>query len=140
MSLGYLARIQAAREPQVGPDFVCTGFEHLHPDYQRRGLGSLTDALTSISNAITGANRALSVGAIPAAADVLADPALPAVIEQVTVLRSLQTSSGGGPGIGLSNVVTPLKVYVATQRSPWIIPAAVVVLLGVPFMLGRASK
>jgi hypothetical protein len=43
---------------------------------------------------------------------------------------------GDVPGIGLCRVVTPLKIYVATRKNPYIIPLAIAGILGVPFFLG----
>jgi hypothetical protein len=103
-------------------------------------LSGVADALNTVADTIMGTTHALEAGAIPAATEVLRDPALPEVIRQVTVIKSTEKAGGGGPGIGLSNVVGPLKVYAATRLHPWLIPVGVVVLLGVPFLIGRATK
>lgn len=89
-------------------------------------------------------------------AQVIGDPALPEVLSLVKQLYVLETSrpkAGGGTstgpidyraGVGLSAAVMPLKVVLYVRKNPWVVPAAVAGLLGLPLMLGfslgRASK
>ena len=85
------------------------------------------------------------------------DPALPTVVDLVKQLYALEASRPGGPpapkptgpvnykaGIGLSAAVGPLKAILYVRKNPWVVPAAVAGILGLPlllgFTLGRASK
>jgi hypothetical protein len=43
-------------------------------------------------------------------------------------------------GLGLRYVVTPLRAAVFAKQNPWTIPVALAAVLGIPFLLGRASK
>jgi hypothetical protein len=81
-----------------------------------------------------------------AATAVATDPSLPVVVDLVLKLQSIEKSkaAASGPsgpsipsrGVGLRNVVGPLKMFVAIQERPWILPATVVGILGVTFMGG----
>ncbi len=90
--------------------------------------------------------RALSV--VEAGKAILDDPALPQVTTLVMRIQRAQQAKAaraGRPpstakGVGLSSVVKPLELYAYSQERPWVIPALVVGLLALPFMLGRASK
>lgn len=90
------------------------------------------------------------------AAQVIGDPALPQVLSLVKQLYDLETSRPGGApstssgpvnyraGVGLSAAIAPLKVVLYVRKNPWVVPAAVAGVLGLPLMLGfslgRASK
>jgi len=81
-----------------------------------------------------------------AATAVATDPSLPVVVDLVLKLQSIEKkkAASAGPsapsvpsrGVGLRNVVGPLKMFVAIQERPWILPATVVGILGVTFMGG----
>lgn len=79
-----------------------------------------------------------------AATAVATDPSLPVVVDLVLKLQSIEkgkskasgTASVPSRGVGLRNVVGPLKMFVAIQERPWILPATVVGILGVTFMGG----
>ena len=97
--------------------------------------------------------------------DILSDPALPEVTKLILKLNDLQqaapvkvtvkTPAKPGakpvakpvvkqivkpaakvPGIGLSNIVLPLKAYVYTQEHSWVIPVAIGAVLAIPFLIG----
>lgn len=94
----------------------------------RRGLGDLTDILGAGANAIN-------------------DPCIGQVTALLTELHDLQPPStpgaAPGPGVGLCSAVTPLQLFVATQKSPWILPVAAIGivggLIGIGWMLGEDS-
>lgn len=77
-----------------------------------------------------------------AGANALADPCIGQVTALLTELHSLQPGSGGssGPGVGMCSAVMPLQLFVATQKSPWILPVAAIGivggLIGIGWMLG----
>lgn len=51
---------------------------------------------------------------------VLEDPALPAVVQRVEIIRGLEQSSSGGAavkGVGLSKIVKPLDWYIWYRRN-----------------------
>ncbi len=75
--------------------------------------------------------------------DVLEDPALPEVLDLVQQVVDLETSSGGGggggasgPGVGLSDAITPLRAYLFVRRHPWVPYAAAFGVVAVPFLIG----
>jgi hypothetical protein len=92
-----------------------------------------------------------------AATAVATDPSLPVVVDLVLKLQKIEkdkaaSAAPGAPstvsfstsnffavpsrGVGLRNVVGPLKMFVAIQERPWILPVTVVGILGVTFMGG----
>jgi hypothetical protein len=79
---------------------------------------------------------------VSAAAAVATDPYLPEVVDLVLKLKtseksSSSTSSGStGKGVGLRNVVGPLRFFVKVQQKPWILPVAVVGIVGTIFAAG----
>ena len=81
---------------------------------------------------------------VAAAEQILADPALPEVTQQVMKLREIEKQRAKGqpsagkpaPGIGLGRIVKPLKFFVKTREQPvygWLIVAAII---GLPFLVG----
>ncbi len=74
-------------------------------------------------------------------ANVLQDPALPAVVGLVAELKSIEVSKGvpgaaSQPGIGLRAAVSPLSLFVVHKKNPWLAPVAVLAILGIPFFVG----
>lgn len=70
---------------------------------------------------------------------ILDDPALPQVATIVMDLHDLEPKTPAGapsPGLGLNKLVMPLKAYRYTRRHWWAMPAAIGVVVGVPFLLG----
>ena len=76
---------------------------------------------------------------------VATDPYLPEVVNLVLKLRSLEkkttaqtgpAGAGTGAGVGLRNVVGPLRTFVKIQERPWILPVAVVGIFGTVFAAG----
>lgn len=71
---------------------------------------------------------------------VLSDPALPQIVGMVAELHAMQPPSapGGAPGagIGLNSIVKPLEAFVYYKKHTWVLPVAVVALIGLPFILG----
>lgn len=69
---------------------------------------------------------------------IVMDPGLPLVISRIRTLHDLeQGSSTPGqpsppekPGIGLQRLVKPLDYYIYYRRNPWVLPAAVVGVVG----------
>jgi len=82
------------------------------------------------------------VSTVTAAAAIVKDPYLPEVVNLVLKLQSLEKTSvkeGGGStgtGVGLRNVVGPLRAFVKIQEKPWILPVAVVGIFGTIFAAG----
>lgn len=103
--------------------------------YTRTGLAGPLDPLVGAIKKF-----APTVGsALEAGKAILDDPALPKLTGYVLELKTLQTKRGGGAptkGIGLSDIVTPVKYYVAFQKNRWIAPVAALAILGLPFLLG----
>ena len=82
-----------------------------------------------------------------AAAAVATDPALPTVVDLVLRLKAIESgksppsgSSAPSSGVGLRNVVAPLKMFIAIQERPWILPVTVIGVLGVAFAAGYLTK
>jgi len=86
-----------------------------------------------------------------AAKAVALDPYLPQVVDLVLKLEAIEkgesssSSSSSSPisssnGVGLRNVVGPLKTFVAIQEKPWILPVAVVGIVGTIFAAGYFTR
>ena len=77
-----------------------------------------------------------------AAAAIVKDPYLPEVTRLVLKLQSLEkgtaakSSGSTGTGVGLRNVVGPLRLFVKVQEKPWILPAAAIGIVGSIFAAG----
>lgn len=79
------------------------------------------------------------------AAAVMADPAWPEVACRVSQLRAIEARKPvpgcakmnvGAGGVGLRKALPPLRAYVYAEQHPWVKPAALAVVLGLPFLLG----
>jgi hypothetical protein len=75
------------------------------------------------------------------------DPSLPIVVDLVLKLKAIESgkasssgSSAPSRGVGLRNVVAPLKMFIAIQKRPWILPATVIGVLGAAFAAGYLTK
>lgn len=90
-------------------------------------------AYTAMSGLVSTAN---------AAAAIATDPYLPEVTTLVLKLQSLEKGSTAksegstGKGVGLRNVVGPLRLFVKIQEKPWILPVTVVGIFGMVFAAG----
>lgn len=82
------------------------------------------------------------VSTASAATAIVTDPYLPEVVGLVLKLKSLEKTSSSkgegstGAGVGLRNVVGPLRTFVKIQEKPWILPVAVVGIFGTIFAAG----
>ena len=74
-----------------------------------------------------------------AAAAIATDPYLPEVTNLVLKLKELE-KDGGGKGVGLRNVVGPLRFFVKTQEKPWILPTTVIGVFGLVFAAGYFAR
>ena len=83
---------------------------------------------------------------ISSAGNIASDPYLPEVtclIGQLSAIKSgqtpgacNQTPDGLPGGVGLSDAVKPLRWYVYAKQNPWVFPAAVFAVIGLPFLIG----
>ena len=99
--------------------------------YRRRrplqGLGDLASVLSTAS-------------------DVAADPYLPELICRIQQLKNInngqavaicaETPEGIPGGVGIGNLMMPLRGYVYAQQNKWVYPVAILAILGIPFLLG----
>jgi hypothetical protein len=75
---------------------------------------------------------------------ILDDPALPQLTGYVLELRAIEAKKGKAApaGIGLSEIVPPVRYYVYTKKHAWVVPAlvvaAVAALVGLPTLVGYA--
>ncbi len=71
---------------------------------------------------------------------IVTDPGLPETIQLAMRMRALAVAEGGpadtSPGVGLSKINGPLRLYVEARESKWMIPAAIAAVVGLPFLLG----
>ena len=95
----------------------------------RKNLGSAWDDAAGALSVIESGLSTLGPY-LPTIQNVLDDPALPAVLYRVKVLRSLEIggngTSGGDPsirGIGLSRALGPLDAYIWYRKNPWVVYA-----------------
>lgn len=53
---------------------------------------------------------------------IVADPALPAVVQRIDVIASMESASTGSStaGVGLSKAVPVLDAYIYVKRNPWV--------------------
>lgn len=103
--------------------------------YERTGLAGPLDFLVGeVKKYVPSVGSALEAGKA-----ILDDPALPKLTGYVIELQKIQQKRGGGApskGIGLSDIVTPVRYYVAYQKNRWVLPVAALAILGLPFLLG----
>jgi hypothetical protein len=99
-----------------------------------------TPRLSAVGAAYDDLNRAVANVSTVAAATtkILSDPALGEVAALILELQlyARDEQSGGGAGIGLKDIVTPLKYYVALKRNPSLGWLGLGALIGMPFLLG----
>jgi uncharacterized membrane protein len=67
-----------------------------------------------------------------AAAAIARDPYLPEVVQLVLELERTEDDQG----VGLHNVVGPLRTFVKIQKKPWVLPVIAIGLVGGIFALG----
>jgi hypothetical protein len=82
------------------------------------------------------------VSTAQAAAAIAQDPFLPEVVGLVLELKEQEKSAEGssGRGVGLRNVVGPLRTFVAIQDKPWLVPLAVAAGFGLIFAAGYFTR
>jgi hypothetical protein len=76
-----------------------------------------------------------------AAAAIARDPYLPEVVGLVLELEKAEGKAAPGApstgaGVGLRNVVGPLRTFVKIQKKPWVLPVIAIGLIGGIFALG----
>ena len=86
-----------------------------------------------------------TLSTVQAAAAVATDPYLPQVVALVLKLQAQESKSAGtsgstGRGVGLRNVVGPLRTFVKLQAKPWILPTVVVGIVGTIFAAGYFTR
>lgn len=102
---------------------------------RRRGRGiAMGDLLSSIE------------GAVGAGAEIATDPYLPETVCHIQQLAQINagqavqactnTADGLPGGIGLSSLMTPLRAYVYYKQNTWVLPLAILAILGIPFYFG----
>lgn len=137
---------------------------------QPQSLGATRGFVRQRRRAAMGDISALDVANVFAAAsdvssamhDAVADPYLPSVIQSVieldatenrqpwplpdrgqnvvNQLRGVFSPTPGSSGVGLGPVATALKGYVYAKQIPFGVPIAIGLLLGIPFLIGRAMR
>ena len=93
-------------------------------------------AYTAMGGVISTANAAIAVAK---------DPYLSEVVTLVLKLQAQEAKSAGisgstGRGVGLRNVVGPLRLFVKIQEKPWILPVAVIGIVGTIFAAGYFTR
>jgi hypothetical protein len=82
-------------------------------------------------------------GAAQLGARILLDPYLPQAITLVTQIADEATgpsgSDPGSPGVGIQDLIFPMKAVLFVQRNPWAPWVGGLVVLAVPFLLGMAT-
>lgn len=76
----------------------------------------------------------------------LADPALPHVLQLGQQIAAAETgpsgNNPGAPGIGLEHAVLPLEIFLFTRRHPWVpyvaLPLALLLPFGIGLLVGRS--
>ncbi len=66
---------------------------------------------------------------------IVADPALPAVVQRISVIASMESASAGSStaGVGLDKAVPVLDAYIYVKRNPWVpwaVGLGIVALIG----------
>lgn len=107
-------------------------------------LPMISTTITPLSGAgLGGLAWSDMTGAINLGVRILADPALPDVIKVATEIADLQTGPSGrtpnAPGVGLSDLVAPMRAYAYVLRHPWVPWVAGAGVFLVPFLLGMAT-
>lgn len=82
--------------------------------------------------------------------NVATDPYSQELLCQVQALQTIgrgggmptcpETPDGTPDTANIANLVKGLRLYVYAQANPWVYPVAIAALVGIPFLLGRASK
>ena len=82
------------------------------------------------------------VSTAQAAAAIATDPYLPEVTNLVLKLKAMEKTAEGstGKGVGLRNVVGPLRLFVKIQEKPWILPVAAIGVFGLIFSAGYFAR
>lgn len=87
-------------------------------------------------------------GAVGTTIDVASDPYLSETVCHINQLKAIkqgnttsyqscaETPPGLPGGVGLDRLQTPLRAYVYMSAHPWMFPAALVALFGLPFWIG----
>jgi hypothetical protein len=85
-------------------------------------------------------------GTISTAIDVASDPYMPEIICRIQQLKQIgrnevpqicaDTPSTVASSVGLQSAVPALRAYVYAQQNPWVYPAAIAAIIGLPFWLG----
>lgn len=112
--------------------------KRMRPLPQQQAIGDIASAIEAL---FTGAGSAIST-----AGNIANDPYLPEVacrVNQLHAIKSNQTvpacadTPPGLPGgVGLSDAVVPLRIYVYAKQNPWVFPLAAFAILGLPFWVG----
>lgn len=82
--------------------------------------------------------------AIEAGKAILEDPALPQLTGYILDLRAIEAAKGRAApaGIGLSEIVPPVRYYVYAKKHSWVVPAlavaAIAAVIGLPTLVGYA--
>lgn len=75
--------------------------------------------------------------ALQGAGAIASDPALGEVLLLVNQLKQINASKpSSGGGVGMADLVTPLRAFVFYEENPWVGPVAIAAILGLPFLLG----
>ena len=102
---------------------------------------SLTDVIDALKKGYAVAAPILTAGS-----KVMQDPYLPEVTCRTLQLSALEhkqpmpacpdTPMNRTGGIGLRKIVRPMRAYVYAEQHPWVKPAAVAAVIGIPMILG----
>ena len=93
-------------------------------------------AYTAMGGVISTANAAIAVAKDPYLSEVVA-----LVLRlQASEKRSAGISGSTGKGVGLRNVVGPLRTFVKIQEKPWILPVAIIGIVGTIFAAGYFTR
>lgn len=100
---------------------------HQHRSRPRASMGDIADTITT-------------------AIDVASDPYVPEIVCRVQQLQQIGrnqavqacsvTPSTAGGGVGLRPAMPALRAFVYAQQNPWVYPAAIAAILGIPLWLG----
>lgn len=116
---------------------------YAHKHKKKHGLSGLGDLTSSLESLFSNAE-----GAVGAALNASQDPYLPEVACRFNQLAAINanhpvgtcndTPSGLPGGIGLRNLIVPLRGYVYAQQHKWVYPLAIAAVVGVPMAIGYA--